>query len=237
MGFGWLFIGYFVTMLMTFNPVGFAIRLIGYAMILVSAIKLRRYQSAFGWAALGSCLMLGVSAALAVSDVSEYLYQGMVLDTKLVSDLAREILGHVERGAQLVFTVLLLWAIRKIALETEVRKISDNAIRNLIFVGFYYVVYVIGNLPFAWVKNLLTELGVISLMLYFAWIILNLCLIYSCYANICDEGDVEMERKPSRFAFVNQFREENDARHRKAMEDGEAFRRARMERRQKRRNK
>ena len=237
MGFGWLFIGYFVAMLMTFNPVGFAIRLIGYTMILVSALKLRRYQSAFGWVALGSCLMVGVSVGLAFADISEYLYQGMILDTKLVSDFIREVLGHVERGALLIFTVLLLLAIRKIALETEVRKISDNAVRNLMFVGFYYVVYVIGNLPFAWVKNLLTELGIISLILYFAWIILNLILIYSCYANICDEGDVEMERKPSRFAFVNQFREENDARHQKAMEDGEALRRARMERRKKRRNK
>ena len=237
MGFGWLFIGYFAATLMTFNPLGFLIRLIGYGMVLAAACKLRRYQSAFGLVAMGTVLMLLVSLGLAVSDVGEYLYSGMLIDTKLVSDELRTALGHVERGALLVFTSLLLWAIRQIAQDTEVRKISDNAVRNMMFVGFYYVVYVIGCLPFAWVGNVLTELGVISIILLFVWIILNLSLIYSCYSHICDESDVEMARKPSRFAFVNRFREENDLREKRAMEDGASLRRASLERRMKRRKK
>ena len=56
------------------------------------------------------------------------------------------------------------------------------------------------------------------LILYFVWIIFNLVLIYSCYARICDESDVDMEQKPSRFAFVNKMRAESEERSRAAAE-------------------
>ena len=35
-------------------------------------------------------------------------------------------------------------------------------------------------------------------------------MLFSCYAKICDPGDVEMKQKPSRFSFINQKREEQE---------------------------
>ena len=71
------------------------------------------------------------------------------------------------------------------------------------------------------------------LILYFVCIILNLVLIFSCYSRICDENDVDMARKPSRFAFVNKLRGESEQRQREAAERRAEQRRQRLERKRK----
>ena len=55
-------------------------------------------------------------------------------------------------------------------------------------------------------------------MMQFAWAIFNMINLFTCYMYICPEGDEAMERKPSRFAFVNEFRERMDERDRLARE-------------------
>ena len=60
---------------------------------------------------------------------------------------------------------------------------------------------------------------------------MNLFMLFSCYAKICDESDVEMAQKPSRFAFVNRFREENERRRAEADARAEQKRREKAERR------
>ena len=104
--------------------------------------------------------------------------------------------------------------VRAIAKETEVDKIAIGAFRNLVFWAGYYILYVIALLPFPFAKAYTTYFSAPVLLLYLACIILNLYLIFSCYARICDSEDVEMERKPSRFAFVNRMRAESEERRR-----------------------
>ena len=72
-----------------------------------------------------------------------------------------------------------------------------------------------------------------ALLLYFAWIILNLILIYSCYARICDENDVDMEVKPSRFAFVNRMRQKSEERRLRLEAEREEYKSMREQRRKK----
>jgi hypothetical protein len=102
----------------------------------------------------------------------------------------------------------MLWSIRNIARDTDEKKLSFAAVRNSVFVIIYAVAYVVSLLPFKFTKYLSLPL----LLVQFVWIIFNLVLIFSCYARICDESDVNMERKPSRFAFVNEMRAQNEAR-------------------------
>ena len=68
-------------------------------------------------------------------------------------------------------------------------------------------------------------------LLYFAWIILDLVLIFKCYAKICDEDDVDMPLKKSRFAFVNKFREETARREQKAADESVEYARQKLEKR------
>lgn len=231
MGFGWLFLGYFTVSFLSLNAAGALIRLAGYGIILMALGKLRKYHDAFGLAWWATVLMLAVSAALVFTSVTEYLYAELLLSSPVVSDGTLTVLGYIEQGASFIFHALMLWAIRQIALETEVNKIAVNAVRNFVFICIYQVVYVIGVLPFDSIQTFLDRLGLISLILRFVWIVLNLILIGSCYARICDEGDVDMQKKPSRFAFVNRFREENERRAQKAAEEARAYRREKQEKR------
>ena len=214
MGFGLLFIGYFVSMLMVLNTVGFVIRPIGYAIMLVALHKLRDYHRSFYYAMLGCIAMLGLSAVLTVEGVSAFLYERLLIDELWISAGLKTALGYLEMVGSFVFHVLLLWAIRQIAKETEADKIAFAAARNLFFFAFYYLLYAIALLPFGFAKKYASMMSVPVVLMYFACLILNLILLFSCYAKICDVADEEMAVKPSRFAFVNRMRAESEERRR-----------------------
>ncbi len=228
MGFGWLFVGYFTATFMTWNTFGALIRMLGYGLILMAAKKLRQYHRAFDIVGLGGIIMLLIASVFAFADITKYLYNNLILESALISDGVLTVFSYIEQGAAFFFNTALLWAIRKIAKETEVIKISENAVRNFFFLCVYYIVYLVSFLPVATVQACAKELSVIGWMLYFAWLILNLMLIFSCYARICDENDTEMEARPSRFAFVNRFREENERRAKKAYEEKLAYRQSKQ---------
>lgn len=212
MGFGWLFIGYFVATLMSINSFGFLFWLIGYGIVFMAAKKLSAYHKDFRYLCMGSLLMLLVSAIVGFSQVTTFLYEQMILDTRIISKTLDTVLSFVKMGAELLFHVSLLWPIRAIAKETEVEKISVSAVRNFIFMMIYYVLYTIATLPFAALKGFAAAFMMPIILLYLVCLILNAVLIGSCYARICDPADLEMEQKPSRFAFVNRMREEAAAR-------------------------
>ena len=237
MGFGLLFIGYFAVSLMTLNPVGALFRVIGYGMILASVLKLRKYHRAFDLSIPSTALMILVSGMLLFADTTAFLHQLMLIGRAPVSEFGRNIIGYAEQGASFIFLALLLYAIRKIALETEVQKLVISSVRNFVFVCVYYFICAISYLPFESVRNCSGELRIISLLLYFFVILLNLILIWKCYANICDENDAQMLRKPSRFAWVNRFREEFDRREEKARKETAAYRQQKWEKRKNKRNK
>jgi protein-S-isoprenylcysteine O-methyltransferase Ste14 len=141
-----------------------------------------------------------------------------------VSDALREGIGYADQLVSLFFQSAMLYAIRAIAKETEVRTISDHAIRNFVFLCMYCVAYAVGLfLPEEALRARSVTSGIVWI-LYLAVILLNLLLIFSAYRWICDEDDVEMEQKPSRFAFVNRFREKNEEKNRKASAEYEAYR-------------
>ncbi len=227
MGFGWLLCGYFISTFMTFHRAGNFVRLLGYLIVLRSAQKLRRYHDGFAFMGLGAILMLLVAGVLAFSDVTDFLYQSLILDTRLMSDTVREWMGYAEQIVSFLFQTAMLIAIRAIAGETGVKKVSDGAVRNFVFLLMYYIVYAFNLLVHVEDQKLLVAMTGAVWILYFACILLNHLLIFSAYAEICDEEDVEMKQKPSRFAFVNRFREATEEKNRKASAEYEAYRRER----------
>lgn len=230
MGFGWLFMGYFAVVFMTMHSFGAWIQLLGYGVTCMALTKLCQYHRSFVWARLGAVLMTAVSAVLSLETLSDFLYESLWTDARFLPETVGVVAGYAEQIAWLIFHGLLLWAIRQIALETEVSKIAVNAVRNFVFICIYELVVIVGMLPVASVQACTKELLLISLVLYFVCVILNLCLFGSCYARICDEGDEDMHRKPSRFAFVNRLREEKERREQKAREEVRAYREERRKR-------
>ena len=237
MGFGWLFIGYFVATLMSINIAGTFIRLVGYGIIIFAAGKLKRYNGAFAYFQIATAFIWAVSLLFAVSDVFDFLYKEMYIQTEIFPQSLDKAFAIIELCSSLIFNGFMLYAIRAIAIETGVSRIAVNAVRNAIFVVLYFVMNIIAYLPVSFAESYAKLFGLPALLLYFAWIILNLVLIYSCYARICDEDDVDMARKPSKFEFVNKMREEFDAKEKKAAEETAQYRQEKMEKRQNRRGR
>ena len=239
MGFGWLFIGYFLTIMNIpmFGIFGTIIRTCGFALVLFAAVKLRKYNRSFNLSIIGSGLMIGISTLIMTVNVDSILVKSGKLTQGFLSITAKNIINCLDIGATLIFTVFLLWGVYNIAKETEVKKISNGSIRNTVFLGLYYVVLLISYIPINVIQKERGTFVFISWVLYFVYAILNIILLFDCYAKICDEDDIEMERRPSRFAIINQFNEEFDRRSQKAREEDAAYRLERRERRKRRKNK
>jgi hypothetical protein len=208
MGFGLLFVGYFMATFMSMSPLGgYLIRLVGYAIILLSALKLKRYNKDFQYLFIGASLMTLVSVVIALSIIFDD-----ITTVSLFSENIKNIIGHGERIGYVLFTLSMCAPIRSIAKETEVEKIAVASVRNFIFTVMYFVLYLIAYIPLPFVNDYKKYFGTPVFVLYIVIIFMNLFMLFSCYAKICDESDVEMAQKPSRFAFVNRFREENERR-------------------------
>lgn len=208
MGFGLLFVGYFMAAFMSMSPLGgYIIRIIGYAIILFGAIKLKRYNNDFRYLCMGTLLMAAISCVIALSSIF-----GDITGVSLFSDNLKNIIGHAERVGYVLFTLSMCLPIRSIAKETEVEKIAVAAVRNFIFTAMYFILYLAAYIPLPFMNDYKKYFGTPVFVLYLVIIFMNLFMLFSCYAKICDESDVEMAQKPSRFAFVNRFREENERR-------------------------
>ena len=93
-----------------------------------------------------------------------------------------------------LFHAALLYGIRKIAIDTDVPKITFAATRNFIFHVILLALELISILPFTVTRNMFVLSVVVALILA----VLNLILIFKCYANICDINDVDMEKRTRR---------------------------------------
>ena len=233
MGFGLLFIGYFVATLMSINMAGPLIRIIGYGIMFIAATKLNNYNRYFRLLQISSAIMVAISILLSVSTVTDFLYSELMISKSIFGTLYHSVMGHVETGASFVLAAVMLYAIRSIAVETEDSKISVSAIRNFVFMCIYMILYVVTCLPFAYTKYF----GIPTLLIQFTYTILNLILIFMCYMRICDESDVEMKRKPSRFAFINNMRAEFDKREEQALERQAQYNEEKRQKREQKRRK
>ena len=225
MGFGWLFFGYFTATLMTLNSAGAFIRVIGYAIIVFSALKLRRYHKSFNIFLASSAVMVAVSTLIAATALSDGLYNALVIDSPWFSASFTQTVGYTESACSLLFNGAMLYSLWSIGRETGVESVMGDSIRNGVFIAIYNIFTVVCALPSEAVRGFVQETGLLmwTFLLYLLCIILNHILIFRCYAKICDEDDVEMERKPSRFAFVNKYRAALDEKQERARQATEQY--------------
>ena len=129
------------------------------------------------------------------------------------------------------FHMLLLFGIRELATATELPKLSEKAIRNFVVGAFYFALSVFGTLNTPIKEDFTKYFGLPTLLIGLVWYILNIILIYSCYMWICLEGDEDMARKPSRFAFINRLNDSLEKKEQEAIR--QTVERAREKRRKK----
>lgn len=220
MGFGILFLGYFTGMVMFLGYLS-VLRLLGAFIMLFAAFKLRTYNKAFAlllWACVVNIVFYGFATVL---DVLGYVGSAFAL-----GDAANTVMAVLKTPMTFALNMCMLVAIRSIAKETQSQKLFFSATRNIVFYCILFALELAALLPYELTRRLSVPAAVCSLVLS----VLNMLLIFGCYARICDSEDAEMERKPSRFSFVNKFREEEEQRR----QDAEKKRAERKKQRDKR---
>lgn len=214
MGFGWLLIGYFTATVMSLNILGALFKTVGFSVAAFGIKKLSSYHKSFTLLLAASAFAIAVSAGSAIATVTDFLHKNLLIPQPLVSSEISDFLLYIRAGAELVFTVLMCVSIALIAKETGAPKLVYVAVRNLVIYAVYFIIQIVCWLPTDLVGELLQKaaLPVWALILSLATAILNSIMLFSCYGKICDENDIDMPQKPSRFAFVNRMRAERDER-------------------------
>lgn len=202
MGFGLLFMGYFLAFIVFIGHLAVC-RAIGGAIMAVAAYKLRGYSKGFKWMLIASVFSFFFYGAAAALDALDYL--GVVYAGK---EMIATFISVADIPITFAFHGAMLMAIRSISRETDSGKLYFAASRNLIFYAILFVLQLVTLLPFSVARNM----SVLSIVLSLVLAIFNLVLIFKCYAGICDSDDVDMEVRPSRIGFVNTFRDEQEKR-------------------------
>ena len=231
MGFGILLFGYFITtmmpiplsMLLPIDLTGF-IRMVGYIVVIMAAKKLSEYNSSFGMLVISSFIMVLVSAIEGFVDVGLFLTNNQIINLpfanvlKFINDM--QIVDYMNL-AVIVFVAALCLSIKQMGVDTGIKKVVTASVRNLVFYAILFIVKAISFLPLSFVDTyanvFVSALLIIELL---CWI-LNLYMIFYCYAKICDSSDIDMKQKESRFSFVNKKRAEREAERNKIIDEFE----------------
>ena len=234
MGFGILLFGYFITtmmpiplsMLLPIDLSGF-IRMLGYIVVIMAAKKLREYNSSFGMLVISSLIMTVISAIEGFVDLGLFLVNNQIVNLpfaellKSVNDM--QIVDYMALTV-IVFVAALCLSIKQIGEDTGIKKVVTTSVRNLVFYVILFVVKAVSFLPIPFVKTYANVFVSALLIIELVCWILNLYMIFYCYAKICDSSDVDMKQKASRFSFVNKRRAEREAERNKIIDEFESKR-------------
>jgi hypothetical protein len=201
MGFGTLFIGYFLLL----NIFNYAYTdLISALIMMFAAYKLstvgkdfkNAYYVLIPYAALGAYELL-----------AEFL---SMFSPALNNQMLTGIIGVARYALLGVLNFFILSGIKKLAIEVELPRLKEKSGTSLITLTIAYSVALILEIPFLdklIPTKALAVTALLSLLFTFAVTIYSLTAIYSAYMRICMPEDLIQEEKTSKFATVNKFRE------------------------------
>ena len=204
MGFGLLFLGYFVATLMSNHPYGWATQIVGFYLIFLALARLREYKHSFKRCLWPLVLMTLCQAFFGY----RYLFAEATPDVPALFASIRldDLINVVFVTALMILHFLLFSSIREIALDVEDERIVNLSQRNFYIVGAYFLF----NITVAFLPRTGSAMPTLTLILVLAGILYPLFvlhLLFHCYTRICAPEDKDMEQKPSRFAFINRMRE------------------------------
>ena len=212
MGFGLLFIGYFIAFLMSVNNYGFAFQIVGYAIMFSAIGKLSEYKHKLS----ATTVPLFLLSLCALYDAGNLLASLTDLRLALFSEDNRFWISILAIVISTVFQVLLLSGIREIGRDADAEGIPGRAVWSILVVCLVGVwklaLSLMSTLPGIDASKAFRLLTLGAALVSLLYPVVILAFLYSCYAKICAPDDIEMEARPSRFAFVNRWREEREKR-------------------------
>ena len=204
MGFGTLFIGYFLLLNLTYYSFT---DVIAAAVMLLGLYRLSPVNKYFKAAAVCTCVFLVFSLGEFGIATYELFFR------RISSPILVSVMSIVRCLAVGALTVTMLKGIEAVAREVEVEELPKKASRLAIATVVIYALWIILEAPLSFDSYLLAVLSLITILVTIALLIVNLTVIYSCYMRICMPGNEDITReKPSRFAFVNEYRKRKSER-------------------------
>ena len=227
MGFGTLFIGYFLLLNLTYH--GFT-DIIAASVMLLGLYKLSKINKYFSLSVTAAVVFLVFS--LAELGVNTYMFLFEITpELSNQAELIVSIMSVVRSICIGALTFLMLKGIEDVAREVDVENLPTKASRLAILTAVTYTSWIILEGPLTFINEyVLGLLSLITFLVTLALIIVNLTVIYTCYMRICMPGDENIEKdKPSKFAFVNEYRARKAERDREMQEKRAALLRERAE--------
>ena len=198
MGFGFLFVGY----LLTFNFVGYN----GYTdvfstlLMLLGLSTLSTYGKSFK-AAFYTALPLAVLHAGGFV-VALGALLGLFTPTAELTTW----LSVASLATKAVFLFFVLTGVAEISRETDIPVLRLRALRNRIFTLVFLTLGILLETDLFPTQTML--LGIVAMLYMLLGLLvtfLNAKCFYEAYIWICLEGEEQMERRPSRFGFINRL--------------------------------
>ena len=224
MGFGILLIGYFFL----FNITYFTLTDILAAVLMLLALSsLSRFNKPMKWAYI-------TDGVFCVISFLEFLFEAGRMFSLADTGMALSIITPVRYLTLAVFNVFLLLGIRSLATEVGLEKLANQCAFTLSFPTLVYLLSALLEVAplFSSASTDLTQyVALLVLLLTVVSVILVLLRIWNAYMRICMPEDVDMEVKPSRFAFINRFREKQAQREQQTQEELARIRAQRVKRR------
>lgn len=223
MGFGILFLGYFIATVAGILFPGIA-GFFGFILMAFATLKLSEYHNSFRIPMIACAIAAVVSAFIIPNDISvfaHFSFPSWYTGALTYADGVRE-------AVKTVFHLTVCLALRDIARETGEEKIVFSSVRNAVFYGIYYLIQIIILIPaFSEGARYLVP---VALLLYFVILFMFHVMFFSAYMRICDESDVNMEIKKTNIGWfdrLNAMRAENEQ---KAADETTAFFQKRFDR-------
>lgn len=220
MGFGLVLIGYTFAYLMSLNSFGFLFRLVGTAVMLAGTSRLMKFEKTFFYVHISGILL---ALAATFETLSHLLldytsFDAVWLDENLVTALFVAFMV-----ISIPFHLLFYRAARKISVDVGIRNITSRSVKYEIFFGAEIILVAATYVTFSMKAKIVNYFYMAAVILLYVVIFLNITLIYSCYKNICEEGDEEAPRKPSKLPFMNKLFEASEKREKEIYEKTKSY--------------
>lgn len=235
MGFGWLFLGYVVSYLLSsvggmLNMKGL-VCLLGYVMMLRGLWELQRYDRTFRLPLIVGTVLVPITVYEVIEEWSVTFAWNLPFVNALVTEI---VVDMVDIAVMLAFHMLLYRAIASIAKRVELPRVTRDAVFDTVVGTGFAVLYILSMLP---VFPTLAEQLAVPLTVYLLfWRICDLCLLVSCCKNICPAGDEDVAPRRYRWAFLNKMSDTFAQNFQRAADSTKEAREETLRRRQQRRS-
>ncbi|MBQ8250184.1 MAG: hypothetical protein IJY93_09970 [Clostridia bacterium] len=208
MGFGFLFIGYFFLLFYPLDTIGMLpnLSIIGCVLMLAAMKRLIQYcpeNKSFKAAKYALVLLSLFSAAMLVLNF-------IPADTTSADSASAASMGTIciysavllAKLTLCIYSITLFLGIHRLSNEVELPKLASAATRRITVTGVFGAAMLLSGIAEIVISSTATVndefrmivayVGLFSRLLEYVCILVNLLLIFSCYAKICLEGDEDM---------------------------------------------